>query len=76
MYDNLQKILIFSDELLDVGFVPIADDSGGNQICIGVSKENFGDLYFWEHELGNENELDNLFFISSSFQLFLHSLYD
>ncbi|MFD1415979.1 SMI1/KNR4 family protein [Oceanobacillus jeddahense] len=76
MYDNLQKILIFSDELLDVGFVPIADDSGGNQICIGVSKENFGDLYFWEHELGNENELDNLFFISSSFQLFLHALYD
>ncbi|WP_262362430.1 hypothetical protein [Oceanobacillus jeddahense] len=43
MYDNLQKILIFSDELLDVGFVPIADDPGGNQICIGVSKENFGD---------------------------------
>ncbi|MFS7423349.1 SMI1/KNR4 family protein [Carnobacterium maltaromaticum] len=76
MYDNLQKNIDFSDELLEVGFLPIADDPGGNQICIGISEKHYGKIYFWEHELGNENELENLFYVSDSFINFLNSLHD
>nr|WP_157464053.1 SMI1/KNR4 family protein [Carnobacterium gallinarum] len=47
MYDNLQKNIDFSDELLEVGFLPIADDSGGNQLCIGISEKHYGEIYFW-----------------------------
>jgi len=76
MYDNLQKNIDFLDELFEVGFIPIADDPGGNQICICISEKNFGEIRFWEHELGNENELDNLLFVSKSFSVFIDSLFD
>lgn len=76
MYNNLQKNIDFSDELLEVGFLPIADDPEGNQICIGISEKHYGKIYFWEHELGNENELENLFYVSDSFINFLNSLHN
>jgi hypothetical protein len=34
--------------------VPIADDGGGNQICICCKGESEGKIYFWDHE----NELE------------------
>ncbi|AQY49783.1 hypothetical protein PWEIH_02222 [Listeria weihenstephanensis FSL R9-0317] len=76
MYDNLEKNFDIFDELVDVGFVPIADDPGGNQICISINKENYGAIYFWEHELGNEDELENLFYIAANFDEFLTNLYE
>ncbi len=30
--------------------LPIADDPGGNQICIGISGKHRGRIYFWDHE--------------------------
>ena len=30
--------------------VPIADPDFGNEICMSLEKENYGKIYFWDHE--------------------------
>jgi hypothetical protein len=30
--------------------IPIADDPGGNVICLAIKGENTGKIYFWYHE--------------------------
>ncbi len=70
---SLENILDYLDDLVEIGFLPIANDPGGNQICIGISEENYGKIYFWEHEM--EIELENLLFVSNSFQELLENLH-
>ena len=40
-------------EWINQGFFPIATDYFGNDIVIGVKKENEGAIYFSDHEEGN-----------------------
>ena len=58
-----------SDDLL-----PIFDDAFGNEICIGIGKENYNKVFFWMHDkpLGE----DNFVKISDSFSEFLNKLYE
>ena len=37
-------------EVLPDGFLPIADDAGGNLLCMGLKGRRAGRLYFWDHE--------------------------
>ena len=30
--------------------VPIADEPCGNQICMSLSADTYGKIYFWDHE--------------------------
>jgi hypothetical protein len=30
--------------------IPIADDGGGDQICLGIKGEEQGKIYYWDHE--------------------------
>ncbi len=61
---------------------PIAFDSGGNKICIGVSGSREGKIYFWDHELEHEDPKEeyewyqNVFFIADSFHQFINNLTD
>ena len=57
---RLQKI---SDDLL-----PIADDEGGNLLCLGISEKNWNNVYFWDHETSK------LFQISNDFVEFIDRL--
>ncbi|MCR8929790.1 SMI1/KNR4 family protein [Priestia megaterium] len=55
--------------------MPIADDPSGNQICIGISNQYFGQVYHWAH--GEETEeMENIYFLSNSFNDFLNCLYE
>lgn len=31
-------------------FIPIADPDFGNQICMSLSQDTYGKIYFWDHE--------------------------
>lgn len=75
MYDNLDKKIDIFDDILNAGFLPIADDSGGNQICIGLTEKCFGNIYFWIHDEDTE-DTDNMYFISENFTVFSENLYD
>lgn len=41
--------------------MPIATDSFGNKLCIGVKGKHYGKIYFWDHEneAGSRNPFDN-----------------
>lgn len=59
--------------------VPIADDPGGNLVCISVSGDDAGAVYFWDHENeadGTEPSMDNMDLIADNFDEFLACLYE
>lgn len=70
--DDLSDSFDFFDDIIELGFLPIADDPGGNQICIGINNEFYQKIYFWDHE--TEIKLENLQFVADSFQEFLNDL--
>lgn len=75
-------------ERMPESVVPIGADGGGNQIVIGVSGNERGNLYYWDHENEWDEEdfteeglpvppdlkLQNLHIIASSFDDFLRKL--
>ena len=38
-------------EQLPLGILPIGDDDGGNEICLVVTEQDYGSIWFWHHEL-------------------------
>jgi hypothetical protein len=63
------------DGELPEGFISIASDSGGNEICIGTSEKHFGKIYFWMHDLESDGEMENMTFLKTSFNDFFDNLY-
>jgi len=61
-------------------FLPIADDPGGNIICLAVKGPNKGAVYFWDHEeepiLRGRPAPDyfNVYLIGASFDDFIATL--
>ncbi|MPQ31648.1 SMI1/KNR4 family protein [Clostridium estertheticum] len=88
--DNLdirKKRNIYLDRMPN-SIIPIAECPGGNQLCLGVELNNYGKIYFWDHENELEakkmlgfNKLteinsywDNVFLVSESFSNFIMDL--
>ncbi len=53
--------------------LPVADDPGGNLICVAVSGRKRGAVYFWDHECGRDSE-SGLRFLAESFSAYLRGL--
>ena len=75
---NLLKTLQTFRSRIPPGFLPIADDPGGNQLLIGLGGDHQGKVYYWIHdmddEIEDETDVRNLGLIENSFQEFLNSL--
>ncbi len=52
--------------------LPIGENMGGDYVCIGVSGERFGKIYFLYHE--DEEREDGLYLIANSFEDFILSI--
>lgn len=53
----------------------IADCEGGNRVCISLRGEDFGSVFFWDHELGLEDDPSSAFFpIAPDFSAFFNAL--
>lgn len=78
VYDDLEEICkrMWGDGIIDNKTLPIADDPGGNVISISVHEEDFGTVYFLNHEY-EDSETGYLFAskIASSFCEFMSHLY-
>ncbi|MDP8942618.1 MAG: SMI1/KNR4 family protein [Actinomycetota bacterium] len=61
-----------ADDELDPGFLPIGEDDGGNLICLKVSGDDYGAVYFWEHEVLPESDAYTR--IADSFEAFFAGL--
>lgn len=59
-------------------FLPVACDPFGNQICIALNGENYGKIYFWNHEFeADDNDpptMENVTLIAHNFKDFANSL--
>lgn len=78
MYDNLEKVIDIYEFRLPTGFIPIADDSAGNVICLGTTDPYKDDIYFWDHEQEPENpdDMSNMYFLAKDINEFLEMLYE
>ena len=82
-YDIIKNIKQSKDRIPEE-LLPIACDSFGNRVCIGVKDKHYGKIYFWDHEneAGSRNPLDNtikpwwknITLIANSFTDLLNSL--
>lgn len=77
MYDNLEDFLDIYDDRLPKGFIPIADDSNGNLICLGTNEYYYETIYFWDHEEEPEDSenMSNMYFLANNIYEFLDKLY-
>lgn len=60
-------------------FLPIGCDPGGNQICLAVKGQNYGQVFYWDHDFEVDDGCDpteeNLTFVAPNFDAFLNSLH-
>ncbi|MGL5833923.1 MAG: SMI1/KNR4 family protein [Waterburya sp.] len=60
--------------------LPIANDPGGNIICMSINTDDKENIYFWDHEdeivveKGAKIDNSNLYLIANSFDEFINSL--
>jgi hypothetical protein len=59
---------------------PIGQDGSGNQICLCLEGENYGKVYFYDHEWWNEDDegnvsWENLYLIANNFTEFIEKLH-
>jgi hypothetical protein len=78
MYSNLTDYLDIMDERLPLGFIPIADDPGGNVICLGTQAPYNDHIYFWDHEQESDtpDDMSNMDFLARDIDEFLNMLYE
>ncbi|KWW21751.1 SMI1 / KNR4 family protein [Peribacillus simplex] len=76
MKSNLAKVFEVLEGEIPDEFISIANDPGGNEILLGVSGEYQGKVYFWNHDIEPEEEMDNMFILADSFTEFFNTLYD
>jgi len=77
-YDIYNKIN-GSKNRIPIELLPVACDSLGNVICIGIKGIHYGKIYFWDHENemmedGKEPWWENITLIANSFIDLLNSL--
>jgi hypothetical protein len=75
-YSELENIVKSASNRISPHLFPIGTDPGGNLICLSTSVSDEGAVYFWDHEFEGETpSRDNVYFIASSLEAFLNSLY-
>lgn len=56
--------------------VAVAEDGGGNKVCLSLAGADVGSVYFWDHERETKKpSYKNLHLIAPSFDEFLAALY-
>ncbi|WP_414858757.1 SMI1/KNR4 family protein [Paenibacillus sp. Soil724D2] len=61
---------------LPESMIPFVDITGGDQLCIGVTEDVWGKIYFWDHDqehfAPSEEELwNNVYLVTNSFSEFI-----
>lgn len=80
--DVMSEIAMFYGRL-PRRFFPVAADAGGNLICISMAGDDYGKIYFWDHDREAEPDdgespetVDNITLIADSFDEFLNGLHE
>lgn len=78
-YASLYKHIDMFKNRLPLSTLPIATDAFGNLFILSVHQDRYGYIYFWDHEGEPEYQdghyVDNCYFVSYSFDAFIHNLF-
>lgn len=66
--ESISRQLGYFQETVGDGYIPFADDPGGNYFLIGCSPDNAGVVFFWNHAT------HGMFEVSKSFSEFIDRL--
>jgi cell wall assembly regulator SMI1 len=74
----IHETLDILGERLAPGLVPFARDPGGNHLCLSLRKQDYGKVYFWDHECISDDEAEPnpTYPLADSFESFLAGLID
>lgn len=75
-YDELSSVYETMDGIIPSNFISIGDDAGGNQICLGLDELYCGKIFIWIHNMGQGEEMNNMFLLANDFTSFLDNLYE
>lgn len=86
---SLQRAIKTYKERMPETLIPIGDDGGGNKICLGVSGEEKGKVFYWDHNnewdeedyfeeegepMPPEMKFQNVYLVANSFEEFINQL--
>ena len=55
--------------------IPFADEDGGNLFCFSVREEDYGAIYYYDHEFEyGEDPEDHVTYLAESITIFINSL--
>jgi len=82
LYNDIEVNLENRKGRLPEGFIPIANDPGGNTLLLSLVDETLGKVYFWDHE--NEpyergvalKDYPNIYWVADSFNQLLEQLHE
>lgn len=81
-YDHLDLAKNFNNRKhqMPQGVLSIGHDPGGNYICIALTEDRYGQVFFYDHEEPNEDAegnltWDNLYLVANTFTDFLNKLH-
>lgn len=70
---DIRNVIKTYEEQLPEHVIPIADADGGDQICLDISEQDQGKIFFWDHEL--RDGVQDLFLIADTFTEFIEGLF-
>jgi hypothetical protein len=75
-YSNLERRIRSLNERIPPDTLPIANDSFGNAILLGLHGDRRGKVYFWDHEKEPDSQPDwsNVSLVADSFDAFMRGL--
>jgi hypothetical protein len=83
-----ESITLYKGRMPDT-IIPIGDEGGGNQICLGIKGDERGKVYYWDHEntwselryrehfgkpMPPEFKFQNVYLVAESFEDFIRRL--
>ncbi|MDE6601960.1 MAG: SMI1/KNR4 family protein [Lachnospiraceae bacterium] len=72
--ENMLKLLR-EDEAIPNWLIPFADEDGGNLFCFSVREEDYGAIYYYDHEFEyGEDPEDHVTYLTESITIFINSL--
>jgi hypothetical protein len=73
---------VYFAKRLPPGIIPIATESCGNLVCLGITGKRRGKIYFWDHEDEfdehgeGRQDYGNVYLVADSLDKFLDKLYE
>lgn len=74
-YVKLEPSFGDNNNTKNTGMLGFAYDEGGNYFCLCLKPDNYGEVYFYDHESSEANKIDTLVKVTDSFDKFIASLF-